>query len=413
VAEAIPEAIPEAIEQIYKSDSHRVLATLMRIIGDLELAEEALQEAFSAALKQWPVQGLPQNPYAWLVSAAKFKAFDARRRSSRERELLSERVQIGGACEPADAYLVEDDRLRLIFYCSHPALPMDSRVALALREVCGLSTEEIARLYLLPGETVKKRISRAKTQIKEKNISFEIPAEADLIERVESVLKVIYLIFTEGYSPGSGENHLRRELTAEAIFLGRNLAELLPTPETLGLLALLLIQESRGEARVSKNGDLIPLEKQDRSLWNRALIAEGLELLHRAILSGRLGPYGLQAAIASVHAAADSVQATEWNLIAGYYDMLLSIQPSPVIEFNRAIAVGMHEGPRAGLALIDRIVESQKLSEYPFLYAAQAEFSRKLGLKDKAIQAYNRAIELTRQSPQKRYLSAQLAEIFP
>ncbi len=398
-------SVASEIERIYKADSHRVLATLMRILGDLDQAEEALQEAFSAALRQWPTEGLPQNPFAWLISAGKFKAIDAARRSAKEREILTQQTQAQKVYEPRETYLVEDDRLRLIFYCCHPQVPVDSRIALALRDVCGLSTEDIARLYLVPGETIKKRISRAKAQIKELDIPYEIPAASDLAERLASVLQVIYLIFTEGYAP------LRPELTAEAIFLGRHLVGLLPTPQSLGLMALLLIQESRNDARISRTGEIIPLEKQDRSLWKRDLIDEGLQLLHRAVLSGRLGSYGIQAAIASVHAAADSVESTEWNLIVDYYDMLLSIQPSPVIELHKAIAVGMHEGPEAGLLQIEKLAAAESLKSYHFLFAAKAEFYKKLGRTAEAILAYRSALALVRHEPERRYLESCLAAI--
>jgi RNA polymerase sigma-70 factor (ECF subfamily) len=407
------------IGKIYKAESGRVLAGLIRILGDLDLAEEALQEAFSVAMEKWPIEGIPKNPYSWLVSTGKFKAIDAIRRIGRGKELIAGIVSLeeedlnGSAIEQVDweKHLIEDDQLRLIFFCCHPLLPMDSRIALSLREVCGMSTLEIARAYLVPVETIKKRISRAKALIKEKKIPYEIPSKAELSDRVDAVLRVIYLVFNEGYSASSGEDHIRKDLSEEAIFLSRKLVELVSIPESLGLLALLLLQESRREARVAKTGDLIPLEDQDRSLWDQKLIREGVQLIQTAVMSGRLGPYTLQAAIASVHALADSVQNTQWELIVGYYDMLLSINPSPVVELNRAIAVGMHKGPKAGLAIIDRLMKNKKLNSYHVIYAAQADFCKKLRLIDKAIDAYQRAIELVRQEPEKRYLKKQLSEI--
>jgi len=407
------------IGKIYKAESGRVLAGLIRILGDLDLAEEALQDAFFVAMEKWPIEGVPKNPYSWLISTGKFKAIDSIRRVGRGKELVAGIVSLEeensnwSDIEQIDweKHLVEDDQLRLIFYCCHPLLPLDSRIALSLREVCGMSTSEIARAYLLPFETIKKRISRAKALIKEKKIPYEIPSQDELGERVDAVFRVIYLVFNEGYSASSGEDHIRKELTEEAIFLSRKLVELVSTPESLGLLALLLLQESRREARVTKTGDIIALEDQDRSLWDQKLIREGVQLIQTAVMSGRLGPYTLQAAIASVHALADSVQNTQWELIVGYYDMLFSINPSPVVELNRAIAVGMHEGPKAGLDIIDRLLKIKKLNAYHIIYAVQADFYKKLGLIDKAINAYQQAIELVRQEPEKRYLKKQLSEI--
>ncbi len=407
------------IEKIYKVESGRVLASLIRILGDLDVAEESLQEAFFVALKKWPKEGLPKNPYSWLVSVGKFKAIDAIRRAGRGQELIAENLSLEredhdqGDCalQYVDGHLVEDDQLRLIFYCCHPLLPLDSRIALSLREVCGMSTEEIARAYLSSYEAMKKRIARAKALIKEKKVPFEIPSQAELTRRLDAVLHVIYLIYNEGYSATSGEDHIRTELTAEAIYLSRTLVKLIPSPESLGLLALCLLQDSRREARVTDKGDLIPLEQQDRTRWNQELITEGLQLIHGAVMSGRLGIYSLQAAIASVHAVAESVQHTQWDLIIGYYDMLLSINPSPVIELNRAIAVGMHDGPQAALAIIERLQENEKLGSSHIIYSARAEFSKRLGLKDEAIKAYERALELVRQEPEKRYLQQQLTNI--
>lgn len=407
------------IGKIYKAESGRVLASLIRILGDLDLAEEALQDAFSIAMEKWPIEGVPNNPYSWLISTGKFKAIDAIRRAGRGKELISEKLYLeeegltGGANEQLnwEKHLIEDDLLRLIFFCCHPLLPLDSRIALSLREVCGMGTLEIARAYLVPLETIKKRISRAKALIKEKSIPFEIPSEVELNQRVDAVLHVIYLVFNEGYSASSGEHHIRKDLTEEAIFLGRKLVQLVATPESLGLLALLLLQESRWETRVTKTGDLIPLEFQDRSLWDQNLIREGVQLIQTSVMSGRLGPYTLQAAIASVHALADSVENTQWELIVAYYDMLLSINSSPVVELNRAIAVGMLEGPEVGLTIIENLLENKKLNAYHTIYAVQADFCKKLGLIDQAINAYERAIQLVRQEPEERYLKKQLSEI--
>ncbi len=407
--------IAKEIEKIFKSESGRVLASLIRILGDLDLAEEALQEAFSVALKTWSVEGLPQNPYAWLVSVGKFKATDAIRRSARGRELIAEQWSLevgnnnGGDVEHlyVEKHIIEDDQLRLIFYCCHPLLPSDSRIALSLREICGLSTKEIARAYLSSFENIKKRISRAKALIK-KNIPYEIPAKAELTPRLDAVMQVIYLIYNEGYSASTGEDFIRKELTAQAIYLCRKLIELIPSSEGFGLLALFLIQESRKDARITKEGNIISLEEQDRTLWDQKLIGEGLQLIHEAVMSGRLGNYSLQAAIASVHAVSDSVDNTQWDLIIGYYDMLLSINSSPVIELNRAIAVGMHEGPEAASAILKRLQKNQKLSSYHILYSALAEFSKRLGLKSEAIEAYQRAIELAPQMSEKEYLNQQL-----
>ncbi len=406
--------INKEIEEIYKSESGRVLASLVRILGDLDLAEEAKQEAFSIALEKWPKEGIPKNPYSWLISAGKFKAIDSIRRSKRGRELISENFLLNESYSEdqiPENDIVDDDQLRLIFFCCHPLLPLDSRIALSLREVCGMTTEEIARAYLVSFETIKKRISRAKALFREKKIPYEIPAGSELNNRMDAVLHVIYLIFNEGYSASSGEDHIRKELTDEAVYLCRKLADLIPMPESLGLLALLLLQESRRKSRVTQNGDIIPLEKQDRSVWDQNLIHEGIELINQTVMSGRLGPYTIQAAIASVHAVADSLQNTRWDIIIGYYDMLLSINPSPVIELNRAIAVGMHEGPEAGLVIINNLLKESKLDSYHLVYSAKADFSKKLGLKAEAVKAYKKAIELARQEPERRYLENQLSEI--
>jgi RNA polymerase sigma-70 factor (ECF subfamily) len=403
------------IAKIYKSESGRVLASLVRILGNFDLAEEAVQEAFSIALEKWPTEGIPKNPYSWLISTGKFKAIDSIRKKKRGRELLAENISLNNEIqhepEVYEKHVVEDDQLRLIFFCCHPSLPLDSRIALCLSDFCGMTTEEIARAYLLSFEAIKKRISRAKATFREKNIRYEIPFRSELTSRMDAVLHVVYLIYNEGYSASSGEDHMRKELTEEAIYLCRKLVDLISTPESLGLLALLLLQESRRASRVTAKGDLIPLENQDRSLWDQHLIREGMQLIHQAVMSGRMGPYTLQAAIASVHAVADSVQNTQWDLIVGYYDMLLSINPSPVVELNRAIAVGMQEGPEAGLSIINNLLKEDKLDSYHVLYSAWADFLKRLGHKDEAIKAYKRAIELARQEPERRYLQYQLTEI--
>ncbi len=407
--------IKKEIAKIYKSEFGRVLASLVRILGDLDLAEEALQEAFTVALKKWPKEGIPKNPYSWLISTGKFKAIDSIRRLIRGRELLLENFPDNNTVNPEpqvfDKFEVEDDQLRLIFLCCHPSLPLDSRIALSLREVCGMNTEEIARAYLVSSETVKKRISRAKALFREKKIPYEIPSRSEIGNRMDAVLHVIYLIFNEGYSASSGEDRIRKELTDEAVFLCRKLVDLITTPECLGLLALLLLQESRRESRVTKSGDIIPLEKQNRCLWNQNLIQEAMQLIHQSIMSGRLGPYTLQAAIASVHAVADSVQNTQWDLIIEYYDMLLSINPSPIVALNRAIAVGMQKGPKAGLSIINKLLKENKLGSYHLIYSAQADFLKRLGLKDEAVKAYKQAIELVHQEPERRYLKNQLSDI--
>lgn len=407
--------INKEIAKIYKSEYGRIFGTLVRIFSDLDLAEEALQEAFTVALKKWPKTGIPKNPYSWLISTGKFKAIDSIRRKKRGRELLSDELSIGNEVYPElplkDKFVIEDDQLRLIFFCCHPSLSLDSRIALSLKVVCGMKTEEIASAYLVSSETIKKRISRAKTLFKEKKIPYEIPSRSNIANRMDTVLNVIYLIFNEGYSASSGKDPVRKELTDEAIFLNRQLVNLISTPESMGLLALLLFHESRSKTRVTINGDLIPLENQNRSLWDQNLIYEGLQLIHKAIMSGRLGSYTLQAAIASVHATADSVQNTRWDLIIDYYDLLISINPSPVVELNRAIAVGMLKGPKAGLSIINHLLKENKLESYQFIFSAQAEFLKKLGHKDEAIKAYKKAIDITNQEAEHRYLKNQLSEL--
>jgi RNA polymerase sigma-70 factor, ECF subfamily len=406
--------IYEQVDAIYRAESRRVFATLIRLLGDFDLAEEAAQTAFAAAVEQWPKEGLPANPRAWLVSTGRFKAIDTLRRQARFDTSIKESMkQLEVAHDPAsdEQPEVEDDRLRLIFVCCHPALPPDSQVALTLREVCGLTTEEIARAFLTSPSTIAQRIVRAKSKIREAHIPYEVPSRAELPGRLDMVLRVIYLVFNEGYSASSGATLTRHDLSNEAIRLARLFLELLPEPEAQGLLALMLLHESRRTARTSPTGDVVLLDDQDRSLWNRGQIAEGASLVRQALSSRRFGPYTLQAAIAAIHAEAAHSTATDWGEIVGLYDLLMRVDPSPVAELNRAVAVAMRDGPEAGLRLIDTILHRGDLGSYPLAHSARAELSRRLGRIDDARASFERALSLTDQESQRRFLQKRLAEL--
>ena len=406
------QSVHQAVDAVYRTESRRILATLIRLLGDFDLAEEAMHDAFAAAVEQWQRDGIPANPRAWLVSAGRFKAIDGIRRNARfsatTRE-LAEQLEADTE-DPAERLdeSVEDDRLRLIFTCCHPALAPDARIALTLREVCGLTTEEIARAFLTSPATLAQRIVRAKSKIHNARIPYEVPSRDELPERLETVLHVVYLVFNEGYSASSGESLTRPDLSGEAIRLGRLLVELLPEPEVTGLLALMLLQESRRAARTSPTGEIILLDEQDRSLWNGHLIAEGLALVKQPAFTRQLGLYSLQASIAAAHVEAPSAGATDWAQIVALYDLLLRVHPSPVVELNRAAAVSMRDGPAAGLALIDALLARGELSDYQFAHSARAELYRRLGKNDEARSAYNMALSLTRQEPERRFLEKRL-----
>jgi RNA polymerase sigma-70 factor (ECF subfamily) len=405
------EHVREQVEAVYREESRRVFATLIRLLGDFDLAEEALHDAFRAALETWPRDGVPANPRSWLVSAGRFKGIDRIRRQSRFDGLDDHGDVATVEPEVWEGESVEDDRLRLVFTCCHPALAPDAQVALTLREVCGLTTEEIARAYLTPAPTLAQRIVRAKAKIRDARIPYEVPAQAELADRLDSVLRVIYLVFNEGYSASSGAALIRHDLADEAIRLGRLLLGLLPEAEVRGLLALMLLQESRRAARTSPSGDLIRLEDQDRSLWNRGQIAEGVALVRQALAANQIGPYTIQAAIAAVHAEAPTAADTDWGRIVGLYDVLAQADPSPVIDLNRAVAVAMRSGPEAGLALIDGILARGELADYHLAHAARADLCRRLGRTAEARASYERALGLARQEPERRFLESRLAEL--
>ena len=413
--EAAGAGVRETVDAVYRTDSRRVLATLIRLLGDFDLAEEALHDAFTAAVECWPRDGVPANPRAWLVSTGRFKAIDGMRRRARFDASLVElaRRLDADTGDPAawDEESVADDRLRLIFTCCHPALPPDAQIALTLREACGLTTEEIARAFLTGPSTLAQRIVRAKAKIRDAGIPYQVPARADLPDRLDSVLHVVYLVFNEGYSASSGVSLTRHDLSGEAIRLGRLLSELLPEPEVVGLLALMLLHEARGAARTSPTGELILLGDQDRSLWKRDLIAEGAALVERALSSRRFGPYTLQAAIAAVHAEAPDAAATDWAQIVGLYDVLARADPSPVVELNRAAAVAMRDGPLAGLTLIDAILARGDLADYFPVHSARADLCRRLGRRAEARASYERALGLTRLEPERRFLERRLGEL--
>ncbi len=410
-----PSDMAALVERAYRRESGQVLATLIGWLGDFDLAEEALQEAFAAAIEQWPREGVPANPRAWLVSAGRFKAIDGMRRRARYDASLNELAKhiettTGDPIEEADEP-IEDDRLRLIFTCCHPALKPEAQIALTLREVCGLTTEEIARAFLASPPTLAQRIVRAKAKIRDAHIPYEVPPPSELPERLDTVLHVIYLVFNEGYSASFGASLTRADLSAEAIRLGRLLLQLLPDPEVMGLLGLMVLHESRRAARTSATGELVLLEQQDRRLWNRELITEGLGYVERALASRRFGPYTLQAAIVAVHAEAPEAAATDWAQIVALYDLLMRVEPSPIVELNRAVAVAMRDGPAAGLQLVDAILVRGDLVDYHLAHSARADLCRRLGKKDEARASYERALALTKQEPERRFLERRLADL--
>lgn len=409
------ETMADRIEQIYRDDSRRVLATLIRLLGDFDLAEEAMQEAFAAALARWPAEGVPDNPRAWLVSTGRFKAIDQLRRRARHDAHLTElALQLETSTSPIDptaAEAIGDDRLRLIFTCCHPALGIEAQLALTLREVCGLATEEVARAFLCRPTTIAQRIVRAKTKIRDARIPYEVPGPRELPARLDAVLQVIYLLFNEAYAASAGEAMIRHDLAQEAIRLGRLLAELLPASEASGLLALMLLQDSRRAARVTAAGDLVLLADQDRSLWDRDQIREGTQLAAAALASGAPGSYTLQAAIAATHASAAAAGSTDWVRIVALYDALAAVTPTPVVELNRAVAVAMRDGPAAGLTIIDQLLAAGDLAGYHLAHAARADLTRKLGRTGEARAAYERALDLARLEPERRFLAARLAEL--
>ncbi|HEX6726756.1 MAG TPA: RNA polymerase sigma factor [Nitrospira sp.] len=405
----------EKVEALYRSESRHVLATLIRLLGDFDAAEEALHEAFVAATEQWPRDGVPANPRAWLVSTGRFKAIDGMRRRARHDASLNELAKqtettTNDPLEQDDEHIV-DDRLRLIFTCCHPALTSEVQMALTLREVCGLTTEEIARAFLTKPSTIAQRIVRAKAKIRDARIPYEVPSPSDLPGRLDTVLHVVYLVFNEGYSASFGTSLTRADLSGEAIRLSRLLLQLLTEPEVMGLLALMLLHESRRAARTSETGDLILLEHQDRSLWNQDHIREGVGLIERALTSRRFGPYTLQAAIAAVHAEAPSVAETDWAQIVALYDLLMRADPSPIVALNRAVAVALRDGPAKGLELVDALLEGGELADYHLAHAARADLCRRLGKSSEARASYEQALALTKQEPERRFLEKRLAEL--
>jgi RNA polymerase sigma-70 factor, ECF subfamily len=409
------ERVRERIDEIYRFDSRRVLATLIRLLGDFDLAEEAMHDAFAAALEAWAGSGVPANPRAWLVSTGRFKAIDRLRRRARFDAAVAAMANEIEASVPPDVddegAGLEDDRLRLIFTCCHPALAADARIALTLREVCGLETEQIAHAFLTSPPTLAQRIVRAKTKIRDAGIPYQVPSREDLSNRLDAVLHVIYLVFNEGYSASAGDSLTRPDLSAEAIRLGRLLVELLPEPEAIGLLALMLLHDARRDARTSSDGEIVLLDAQDRTRWNRAQISEGVALVERALSSRRAGPYSLQAAVAALHAEARDGATTDWPQIVGLYDVLLRLDPSPVVELNRAAAIAMRDGPAAGLALVDAILARGDLADYHLAFSAKADLCRRLGRTADAIAAYERALTLTTQVPERRFIERRIAEL--
>src|SRR6201994_2087014 len=416
MSEPSAEQIPELLDSLYRVDSRRILATLVRLLGDFDLAEEAMHEAFAAALSTWPKSGVPGNPRPWLISTARFKAVDTLRRRARfdaSQDELARYLEAQGSSTDGvnEEDSLEDDRLRLIFTCCHPSLPPEARVALTLREVCGLTTEEIAKSFLITPRTLAQRIVRAKAKIRETPIRYEVPSPQELPERLDAVLQVVYLAFNEGYSAAAGAEVTRAELTGEAIRLGRLLNELQPEPEIIGLLALMLLQESRRAARTSSTGELILLENQDRSLWNRAQIGEGVALVEKALNSRRFGAYTLQAAIAAVHAEAESTSTTDWRQIVALYNQLVRIHPSPVAHLNRAVAIAMRDGPEAGLKQIDAIMADGELADYYLAHSARADMCRRLGRTAEARSSYEKALALTQQEPERQFLQDRIWQL--
>jgi RNA polymerase sigma-70 factor, ECF subfamily len=415
VSEDADEAVRETVEVVYRTESRRVLATLIRLLGDFERAEEALHDAFAAALEQWPRDGVPANPRAWLVSTGRFRAIDQLRRRARFDASLGEiaerLAEIAERPESMGEESVEDDRLRLVFTCCHPALTPDAQVALTLREVCGLTTEAIAHAFLTSPPTLAQRIVRAKAKIRDARIPYEVPERAELPARLDTVLHVIYLFFNEGYSPSEGDSLTRPDLSAEAIRLGRLLVDVLPEPEAIGLLALMLLTDSRRAARTSRDDEIVLLDEQDRSSWDRGMITEGMALVERALATRRFGPYTLQAAIAAVHAEAREASATDWNEIVGLYDVLARMDRSPIVELNRAVAIAMRDGPAAGLERIDALLAQGALHEYQWAHSARADLCRRLGRIDEARAAYERALTLVGHEPERRFLERRLREL--